>query len=48
MLKLYEDAISNVVFADDALVCVQYTQEAYGLRPRIVVTVRTLDTGNDR
>jgi Holliday junction resolvase RusA-like endonuclease len=48
ILKLCEDAMTSVVFTDDALVCVQYTQKAYGTSPRIVVTVKTLAAGNSQ
>jgi Holliday junction resolvase RusA-like endonuclease len=42
LLKLAEDALSSVVFADDSLVCIQWSQKIYGLAPKIVITVKSL------
>ena len=42
LLKLAEDALSGVVFADDSLVCIQWSQKVYCLAPKIVLTVKSL------
>ena len=48
LLKLGEDALTGVVFADDSLICLHRTQKEYGTTPKIVLTVRTLNPGDNR
>ncbi len=43
LAKIFKDAMSKIVFADDAQVADLHVQKVYGVRAEIIVTVLPLD-----